>query len=59
MMTFPKWRTGRVFDLDTQDNFLIIIITKTMNYNNNFTCSIPFVKAFHQNVQSVHRGFAV
>ena len=57
MTTFPKWRTGRIFDLDTQDNFLIII--KTTNYNDSFTCSIPFVKAFHKNVQSVHKGFTV
>ena len=46
MMTFSKWRTGRIFDLDTQNNFLIII--KTIYYNNNFTCSIYLTRHFTQ-----------
>ena len=36
-----------------------LIITITSNYSSGITCSIPFVKAFHQNVQSVHKGFTV
>ena len=56
-MTFPKWCTGRILGFTHKTTLLITIIT--INYNDGFTRSIPFVKAFHKNVQYVHKDFTV